>query len=78
MSHLSVREAAGTSTKSSLFHTWTRDSRDHATFGTHGVRAQLRHELAGLGGDTAFYKAEGGLQASRVLFPGIVSVFFFF
>ncbi|KAN0129717.1 Surface antigen domain containing protein [Lactarius tabidus] len=69
---LSVREAAGTSTKSSLFHAWTRDSRDHAVFGTRGVRAQFRHELAGLGGDTAFYKAEGGLQASRVLLPGVL------
>ena len=68
-----MREAAGTSTKSSLFHTWTRDSRDHAVYGTGGVRAQFRHELAGLGGDTAFYKAEGGLQASRVLLPGVVS-----
>jgi len=36
------------------------------------VRAQFRHELAGLGGDTAFYKAEGGLQASRVLLPGVL------
>ncbi|KAI9444207.1 surface antigen-domain-containing protein [Lactarius indigo] len=69
---ISVREAAGTSTKSSLFHAWTRDSRDHAIFGTRGVRAQFRHELAGLGGDTAFYKAEGGLQASRVLLPGVL------
>ena len=70
---LSVREAAGASTKSSLFHTWTRDSRDHAVFGARGLRAQFRHELAGLGGDTAFYKAEGALQASRVLLPGVVS-----
>ncbi|KAH9000856.1 surface antigen-domain-containing protein [Lactarius hatsudake] len=69
---ISVREAAGTSTKSSLFHAWTHDSRDHAIFGTRGVRAQFRHELAGLGGDTAFYKAEGGLQASRVLLPGVL------
>ncbi len=70
---LSVREAAGASTKSSLFYAWTRDSRDHAVFGSRGVRAQFRHELAGLGGDTAFYKAEGGLQASRALLPGVVS-----
>ena len=68
-----MREAAGASTKSSLFHAWTRESRDHAIFGTRGVRAQFRHELAGLSGDTAFYKAEGGLQASRALLPGVVS-----
>ena len=70
---LSVRTAAGTSTKSSLFHTWTRDTRDHPILGTRGIRAQLRHELAGLGGGASFYKAEGSLHASRVLHPGLVS-----
>ena len=70
---LSVRTAAGTTTKSSLFHTWTRDTRDHAVLGTRGVRTQLRHELAGLGGGTTFYKAEANLHASRVLYPGLVS-----
>ncbi|KAI0000630.1 surface antigen-domain-containing protein [Russula compacta] len=70
---LSVRTAAGTSIKSSFFHAWTRDTRDHATLGTRGVRAQLRHELAGLGGaGAAFYKAEGSLCASRVLHPGLL------
>ena len=72
-SFLSVRKAAGTSTKSSLFHTWTRDTRDHPVLGTQGVRAQLRHELAGLGAGATFYKAEGSLHASRVLHPGLVS-----
>ncbi|KAF8480324.1 surface antigen-domain-containing protein [Russula ochroleuca] len=69
---LSVRTAAGTSTKSSLFHRWTRDTRDHPILGTRGVRAQLLHELAGLGGGAAFYKAEGSLHASRVLHPGLL------
>jgi hypothetical protein len=69
----SVRTAAGTSAKSSLFYTWTRDTRDHPILGTRGARAQLRHELAGLGGGATFYKAEGSLHASRVLRPGLVS-----
>jgi hypothetical protein len=69
----SVRTAAGTSTKSSLFHTWTRDTRDHPILGTRGARAQLRHEFAGIGGGATFYKAEGSLHASRVLRPGLVS-----
>ena len=69
----SVRTAAGTSVKSSLFHRWTRDTRDHPILGTRGARAQLQHELAGLGGGAAFYKAEGSLHASRVLHPGLVS-----
>jgi outer membrane protein insertion porin family len=69
----SVRTAAGTSTKSSLFHAWTRDTRDHPVLGTRGIRAHLRHELAGLGAGAAFYKAEGTLHASRVLRPGLVS-----
>ncbi|KAI0305258.1 surface antigen-domain-containing protein [Multifurca ochricompacta] len=70
---LSVRRAAGTSMKSSLFHTWTRDTRDHPIFGSRGIRAHLRQELAGLGGGATFYKAEAGLHASRVLHPGLVS-----
>ncbi|KAI0252927.1 surface antigen-domain-containing protein [Lactifluus subvellereus] len=69
---LSVRTAAGTSVKSSLFHTWTRDTRDHAILGTRGVRTQLRHELAGLGGGATFYKAEATLHASRALHPGLL------
>ena len=68
-----MRTAAGSSTKSSLFHRWTRDTRDHPILGTRGVRAQLQHELAGLGGGAAFYKAEGSLHTSRVLHPGLVS-----
>jgi len=69
---LSVRTSAGTSTKSSLFHTWTSDTRDNAILGTRGLRTQLRHELAGLGGGATFYKAEGSLNASRVLYPGLL------
>lgn len=69
---ISVRTAAGTSTKSSFFHTWTRDTRDHPILCTRGVRAQLRHELAGLGGGASFYKAEGSLHTSRVLHPGLL------
>ena len=70
---VSVRTAAGTSTKSLLFHKWTRDTRDNPILGTRRVRAQLLHELAGLGGGASFYKAEGSLHASRVLHPGLVS-----
>jgi outer membrane protein assembly factor BamA len=73
---LSVRTDAGTSTKSSLFHTWTRDTRDHPTLGTRGVRTRLRQELAGLGGGVTFYKAEADLHASRVLHPGLVCYIF--
>jgi len=69
----SVCEAAGTSMKSSLFHIWTCDSLDHAIFCTCGLCMQFRQELAGLGGDSVFYKAEGGLQALRILLPGVVS-----
>ncbi|KAI0264616.1 surface antigen-domain-containing protein [Gloeopeniophorella convolvens] len=69
---LSVRAAAGPSTKSALFHAWTRDTRDHAILGTRGARTALRHELAGLGGGAAFYKAEAELHVARRLAPGLL------
>lgn len=70
----SVREAAGQSVKSSLFHTYVRDSRDNAIMGTRGEFIKLRHEFAGVGGDAAFYKVEGEAQVSRQLLPGVVGL----
>ena len=69
----SIREAAGPSIKSALSHTFMRDSRDDALLGTKGSYVKLSHELAGLGGDANFYKAEGAAQLARRLIPGVVS-----
>lgn len=69
----SMREAAGQSVKSSLFHTWIRDTRDDRVLGTRGSYLKFSQELAGLGGDAAFYKTEGHGQLSRPLFPHTVS-----
>ncbi|KZV68356.1 mitochondrial protein [Peniophora sp. CONT] len=68
---LSIREAAGQSVKSSLFHTYVRDNRDNAIMGTRGGYLKLRHEFAGVGGDAAFYKVEGEAQVSKQLHPGV-------
>lgn len=73
---ISMREAAGTSVKSSLSHSFAYDTRDDRIAATRGVYGKLYHELAGLalGGDANFYKAEVEGQASRKLWKtGVVS-----
>ena len=67
-----MREAAGQSVKSSLFHTWTRDTRDDRLIGTRGSYLKLSQELAGLGGDASFYKTEAHGQLSRRFLPHTV------
>lgn len=69
-----MREAAGQNIKSSIFHTFTRDTRDDRLIGTRGFFFKIHHEIAGLGGDASFYKSEAQGQVSRPLFPHIVSV----
>jgi outer membrane protein insertion porin family len=74
---ISIREAAGTSVKSSLSHAFVYDTRDDGIAATKGVYGKLYHELAGLvlGGDASFYKAEFEGQASRKMWEtGVVSV----
>lgn len=68
-----MREAAGQSIKSALFHTWSRDTRDDDIFGTRGAHLKVSQELAGLGGDVSFYKTETIGQLTRPLLPGLVS-----
>ncbi|KZT68930.1 hypothetical protein DAEQUDRAFT_711147 [Daedalea quercina L-15889] len=68
---ISIREAAGPSIKSALSHSFMRDTRDDALLGTRGSYVKLSHELAGLGGDASFYKAEGAAQLARRLVPGV-------
>jgi outer membrane protein insertion porin family len=68
----SIRQAAGQTTKSSITHTWVRDNRDDRITATRGEFLKFSHELAGLGGDASFYKAEAETQFSRPLLPGIV------
>jgi outer membrane protein insertion porin family len=67
-----MRLAAGPSIKSSLSHSWIHDTRDDPTgiSGTRGTFMKLSHELAGLGGDAGFYKAEGETRLTRQLIPG--------
>ncbi|THH19607.1 hypothetical protein EW146_g1596 [Bondarzewia mesenterica] len=66
-----MREAAGQSIKSSISHTWVRDTRDHTFTSTKGYFTKLYHELAGIGGDVSFYKMEAEARACRPVFPGL-------
>jgi outer membrane protein insertion porin family len=75
-----MREAAGTSTKSALSHTFLFDTRDDKIAATRGVYAKLFTELAGgfsgvgLGGDARHLKVEGEGQVSRAVgLGGVVS-----
>ncbi|OSD07820.1 hypothetical protein PYCCODRAFT_1358249 [Trametes coccinea BRFM310] len=68
---ISMREAAGQSIKSSVYHSWTRDTRDDKILGTRGSYAKLYQEFAGLGGDASFYKTEAHGQLARSILPGV-------
>ncbi|KAH7921552.1 hypothetical protein BV22DRAFT_1038526, partial [Leucogyrophana mollusca] len=72
---ISIRESAGQNVKSSLSHTWIRDTRDDKIAATRGHYTKLYQEIAGLGGDASFYKAEAESQASRPLLPGVTLSF---
>ena len=75
-----MREAAGTTVKSSLSHSLTYDTRDDRIAASRGVYGRLFHELAGLrlGGDAQFYKIEAEGQLSRKLWDsGVVSLHVF-
>ncbi|KDQ60316.1 hypothetical protein JAAARDRAFT_152890 [Jaapia argillacea MUCL 33604] len=68
---ISMREAAGETFKSSISHTWTRDTRNDRIAATRGSYLKFLQEYAGLGGDASFYKSEAETQISRHLIPGL-------
>ncbi|KAJ7138464.1 surface antigen-domain-containing protein [Mycena crocata] len=68
---LSIREAAGTTVKSSVSHTYVLDSRNDRLRPTQGFYLKTAHEIAGLGGDASFLKSETHAQVSRPVFPGV-------
>ncbi|ORX63138.1 hypothetical protein DM01DRAFT_1331212 [Hesseltinella vesiculosa] len=55
-----VQGQAGENNKSSLYHTWVHDTRDHPTVPREGVYARLCQEWAGVGerGDEQFFKTQ--------------------
>ncbi len=77
-----MRQAAGTSIKSSLSHAFTYDTRDDKLAATRGAYGKIYQELAGLalGGDAHFYKVEAEGQVSRKLWErsGVVSWIFLY
>ncbi|WRT64839.1 uncharacterized protein IL334_001775 [Kwoniella shivajii] len=70
---VSVRELAIPSTKSSISHTWTSDTRDDLWMGTKGRLLKFTHEYAGLPGSSEkahFFKSTTMSQLSRALYSG--------
>ena len=71
----SVRADAGDSFKSSLQHTWTKDTRDVSMLPSRGYLLKTVSEIAGLGplkGDVAFGKLEMESQAAvPIPIPGV-------
>ncbi|KAB5592902.1 Small nuclear ribonucleoprotein hPrp3 [Ceratobasidium theobromae] len=67
---LSIRQFAGYTSKSSISHTLTRDTRDSPLQGTRGSYLRYFQELAGLGGDASFLKSETDSRISRALWGG--------
>ncbi|RXK37485.1 mitochondrial protein [Tremella mesenterica] len=70
---VSIRELAHPSTKSSLIHTWTSDTRDDPWTGTSGRLLKFSHEYSGLPGSSQFahfFKSTTQSQLSRALHTG--------
>ncbi|KAJ1680244.1 hypothetical protein EV182_000400 [Spiromyces aspiralis] len=63
----SVRNEAGYSLKSSVSHSFTRDTRDHPTVPTAGTLLKNTAELAGLGGDVYYLKCDAEIQAAQTV-----------
>ncbi|KAJ5731061.1 SAM50-like protein [Penicillium malachiteum] len=70
-----VRADAGDSVKSSVFHSWVNDQRDHPMLPSRGYYAKVFNEVAGWGplkGDVSFWKSEIETQgAIPIPIPGI-------
>ena len=63
--------------KSSIFHNWTRNTRDDAIMATKGEYVKLSHEFAGIGGDASFYKAQSETVISRRITSNAVRNLFY-
>lgn len=62
-----IREEAGHNLKSSIKHTWSRDTRDNRVLPSFGYMLKIVHELAGIGGDAKFLKQDVEVQLNKEL-----------
>ncbi|KAH3857700.1 sorting and assembly machinery component 50 homolog [Dreissena polymorpha] len=67
LSSFRVREQAGHSLKSSLIHTYVRDTRDDMVLPTRGTLLKMTQEYAGIGGNANFFKHGVEFQANQAL-----------
>ncbi|KAG6920102.1 hypothetical protein DXG01_010170 [Tephrocybe rancida] len=72
---ISMREAAGQSSKSSLSYSFIVDTRNNHLMPTRGYYAKVFNEYAGLGGDASFYKGEIEGNISRPIIDGVTLSF---
>ncbi|EIM81386.1 uncharacterized protein STEHIDRAFT_171771 [Stereum hirsutum FP-91666 SS1] len=69
---VSIRESAGQTIKSSITHSWTQDTRSGPSLSiAPGHYTKLFHELAGIGGDAHYYKAEAESKITTVIAKGM-------
>ena len=74
-SSFQVREQSCHSLKSSIKYTNVIDRRNHLVLPTKGAYLKTSVELAGLGGDVTFVRANADYQISKKLFKYFVSFF---
>ncbi|TIA97853.1 hypothetical protein E3P96_03298 [Wallemia ichthyophaga] len=65
LASLSLRDAAGSSVKSAVAHTFTHDSRDDIHMSTRGAYVNSLVEYAGLGGSVSFLKGQLQMYVAR-------------
>ena len=70
-----VREQSGHSLKSSIKYTNIIDRRDNKVLPNEGGFLKTSVEIAGLGGDVKFFKADSDYQYSRTFFNYFVIIF---
>lgn len=76
-SAFNVREQSGHSLKSSFKYTNQIDKRDHSVLPTSGAYQKTTAELAGIGGDVRFLKANFDYQISKTFFQYLTAQFTF-
>lgn len=71
---LALKEAAGTTLTSMVGYSLSFNNLDNFKSPTKGIRAELRQDIAGAGGDSKFVRTTGDIRVYRELFDNIVGV----
>lgn len=71
---LALKEAAGTTLTSLVGYTLSYNGLDNVKSPTSGIYAELRQDIAGVGGDSKFIRTTGDARAYRELFDSVVGI----